>query len=93
VLTTKHLHMARDAVAPDGSDVRLLPGLKGGGMANFELPPGETATAVTHGTFEEIWFFLSGRGEMWRQQGDQSETVDVHVGVCLTMVMAAPCSM
>jgi len=83
--TTKHLPMARDAVAPDGSDVRLLLGLKGGGMAHFELAPGETATAVTHRTIEEIWFFLSGRGEMWRQQGDQGETVDVHAGVSLTI--------
>jgi hypothetical protein len=29
---TKHLPMARNTVAPDGSDVRILLGLKGGGM-------------------------------------------------------------
>jgi hypothetical protein len=33
--TTKRLPVARDAVAPDGSDVRVLLGLKGGGMAHF----------------------------------------------------------
>jgi mannose-6-phosphate isomerase-like protein (cupin superfamily) len=82
---TKHLPAARDAVAPDGSDVRLLLGLGAGGMAHFELGPGETSTAVTHRTVEEIWFFLSGRGEMWRQQDGQSETVDVYAGVCLTI--------
>src|SRR5688500_12445882 len=61
----KRLPVARDAVAPDGSDVRILLGLAGGGLAHFELPPGHTSTAVTHRTVEEIWFFLSGRGEMW----------------------------
>ena len=38
-------------------------------MAHFELPPGETSTAVAHRTVEEVWFFLGGRGEMWRRQG------------------------
>jgi mannose-6-phosphate isomerase-like protein (cupin superfamily) len=82
---TSLLPIARDAVAPDGSDVRLLLSLKAGGMAHFALGPGETSTAVIHRTVEEIWFFLSGRGEMWRQQGDRSGTVDVHAGVCLTI--------
>ncbi len=82
---TTHLPTARDAVAPDGSDVRVLLGLKAGGMAHFALAPGETSTAVMHRTVEEIWFFLSGRGEMWRQQGDRSETVNVHAGTCITI--------
>ena len=82
---TKRLPVGRDAVAPDGSDVRVLLGLKGGGMAHFELPPGQASTAVTHRTVEEIWFFLSGRGEMWRKQEGQEEIVPVESGVCLTI--------
>jgi mannose-6-phosphate isomerase-like protein (cupin superfamily) len=84
-LMCKHLPAARDAVAPDGSDVRLLLGLKEGGMAHFQLGPGETSTAVTHRTIEEIWFFLSGQGEMWRRHNGQSEVVNVNAGVCLTI--------
>jgi mannose-6-phosphate isomerase-like protein (cupin superfamily) len=82
---TRHLPTARDAVAPDGSDVRLLLGLKAGGMAHFALASGETSTAIIHRTVEEIWFFLSGQGEMWRQQGDRNELVDVYAGACLTI--------
>jgi len=82
---TKHLPSSPDAVAPDGSDVRLLLGLKGGGMAHFELASNRTSKAVTHRTVEEIWFFLSGRGQMWRKQGQHSEVVDVFPGVCLTI--------
>ena len=63
---TMRVPVVRTAVAPDGSDVRVLLNLKGGGMAHFELPPGQTSTAVTHRTVEETWLFLSGRGEMWR---------------------------
>jgi mannose-6-phosphate isomerase-like protein (cupin superfamily) len=82
---TKRLAAIRDAVAPDGSDVRLLLGLKGGGMAHFELPPHQTSIAVTHKTVEEIWFFLCGQGQMWRKTGTHEEIVTVEAGVCLTI--------
>src|SRR5215471_18546563 len=70
---TKRLPAAPDAVAPDGSDVRILLGLTAGGMAHFELAPVKTSKAVTHRTVEEIWFFISGRGQMWRKQKDDEE--------------------
>jgi mannose-6-phosphate isomerase-like protein (cupin superfamily) len=83
---TKHLPKNPDAVAPDGSDVRILLGLPSrGGMAHFELAPNQVSKAVTHRTVEEIWFFLSGRGEMWRKQDGRSTIVEVHPGVCLTI--------
>ncbi|MCD4811418.1 cupin domain-containing protein [bacterium] len=84
-ISTKRLPVARDHMAIDGSDVRILLGLKRGSMAHFELPPGQTSTAVAHRTVEEIWFFLTGRGEMWRKQNDQEEVVPVEPGVCLTI--------
>lgn len=82
---TKRLPAVRDVVAPDGSDVRVLLSLRGGSMAHFTLAPGQTSRAVTHRTVEEIWFFLSGRGEMWRKQGEHEEIVPVEPGVCLTI--------
>ena len=82
---TRLLPVRSDVVAPDGSEVRILLGLKGGGMAHFSLAPGQTSKAVTHRTVEEIWFFLSGRGQMWRKQGEREETVDVFPGICLTI--------
>ena len=84
-LMTKRLPVARDAVAPDGSDVRILLGLERGNMAHFELGPGQTSAAVAHHTIEEIWYFLSGRGEFWRKLVDQEEVVPVEPGVCLTI--------
>jgi mannose-6-phosphate isomerase-like protein (cupin superfamily) len=82
---TMQLPAQRDVVAPDGSDVRILLGLAGGGMAQFELAPGQTSMAVTHRTVEEIWLCMSGRGEMWRKQGDREEVVALEPGVCLTI--------
>jgi mannose-6-phosphate isomerase-like protein (cupin superfamily) len=83
---TKRLPAVRDVVAADGSDVRILLSLRGGSVAHFELPPGQTSKAVTHRTVDEIWFVLSGRGEMWRAQPGQPEsTVPLEAGVCLTI--------
>ena len=72
-------------VAPDGSDVRVLLRLDGGSMAHFELGPGRVSRAIEHRTVSEIWFFLGGRGEMWRRTGDVETIVAVDPGVCLTI--------
>ena len=52
--STKRLPVQRDAIVPDGSDVRILLGLGSGGLAHFELGPGETSIAIAHRTIEEI---------------------------------------
>ena len=85
VFETMKLPDRPDIAAPDGSDVRILLGLAAGGMAHFELPPGQTTQAVTHRTVGEIWYLLGGRGEMWRRQDDREETVTLEPGVCLTI--------
>ena len=74
-----------NTVAPDGSEVRSLPSLPGSSMAHFELAPGGVSRAVTHRTVSEVWFVVSGRGEMWRAQVDREETVLLEPGVCLTI--------
>src|SRR5882724_8829414 len=54
-------------------------------MAHFELGPNQVSRAVTHRTVEEIWYFIRGRGEMWRSQNGRSAILDVYPGVCLTI--------
>ena len=82
---TARLGSQPDARAPDGSDVRILLQLAGGGTAHFELGPGKVSRAVTHRTVEEIWYVLGGRGEMWRRQGERESVVALEAGVCLTI--------
>lgn len=84
-LTTLRLGARPDATAPDGTLVRLLPALAGGSLAHFELPAGAVSHAVAHRTVEEIWYFLSGRGEMWRRSAAQESVVAVEAGVALTI--------
>ena len=61
---------AADAIAPDGSEIRLLvDGRHGAGrssMVEVTLPAGEVSRPVYHRTVEEIWYILEGEGWVWR---------------------------
>src|SRR4030042_6179097 len=82
---TKQVPINYDELAPDGSEIRLLPNLKGGGMCHCTLPVGKTSRAVKHKTVEEIWYFLEGTGEVWRKQDGHEEVIKVGPGVSLTI--------
>lgn len=83
--SSRMLPAAPDAGAPDGSEVRVMGILAGGSMAHFTLPAGETSRAVVHRTVEEIWFILSGEGEMWRRQVAEHEIAVLAPGLSLTI--------
>jgi len=82
---TKPLPREFDYLAPDGSEIRLLLDIEGGGLAHCTLPTGKVSLAVYHKTVEELWYFLSGVGEVWRKQEDREETLAVQAGVCLSI--------
>jgi mannose-6-phosphate isomerase-like protein (cupin superfamily) len=82
---TRRIAEAPDAIAPDGSEVRLLGSLTRGGMAVFRLMPGAVSKAVAHRTVEELWYFTAGRGRMWRSLGDREEITEVGLGVSITI--------
>jgi mannose-6-phosphate isomerase-like protein (cupin superfamily) len=84
-LQTSTLGTAPDAFAPDGSEVRLLAALKGGSFAHFTLPPGGVSAPVAHRTVEEIWYVVSGSGEVWRRLGEEESVTEVKPGVALTI--------
>jgi mannose-6-phosphate isomerase-like protein (cupin superfamily) len=73
-------------IAPDGSEIRALTSFAGkGGMAHCTLLPGQVSEAVTHRTVEEIWYFLQGRGEVYRKQGEREEVTAVYPTLTLTI--------
>lgn len=81
----RHIADAPDAIAPDGSEVRLLGSLPRGSMAAFRLAPGAVSRAVGHRTVEEIWYFTAGHGRIWRRLGDRDEITEVAPGVSITI--------
>jgi mannose-6-phosphate isomerase-like protein (cupin superfamily) len=84
--TEKLLPARHDAVAPDGSQVRILLRLPTGSMAHFELGPGEVSRAQRHRTISEIWYVVQGLGQMWRHQdGAEPREIDLRAGTALTI--------
>lgn len=84
-MQTKQLPAEYDTLAPDGSQIRLLAATAGGSMAHCLLPAGQTSLAVTHRTVEEVWYFLSGRGQVWRRLGEREEVTEVSAGSSLSI--------
>jgi mannose-6-phosphate isomerase-like protein (cupin superfamily) len=82
---TRRIAEAPDAIAPDGSEVRLLGASARGSMAAFRLAPGAVSKAVAHRTVEEIWYFIAGQGRMWRRLGEAEEVAEVGPGVSVTI--------
>ena len=82
---TKAIGATPDAIAPDGSEVRVLCQLSRGGLAAFSLPPGVVAKAVAHHTVEELWYVISGRGRMWRKLGEEEEVTELGPGLSLSI--------
>ncbi len=88
-LQTRMPGTAPDALAPDGSEVRLLAALKGGSFAHFTLGAGRVSVAVTHRTVEEIWYVVAGEGEVWRRYKGEDSVTPVTPGVALTIPLGA----
>lgn len=82
---TKRLAEAADAIAPDGSEVRVLCQGSRGSMALFTLPAGAVSRAVAHRSVDELWYFLSGRGRMWRKLHEVEDVIEVGPGVSISL--------
>ncbi|PKB63977.1 MAG: hypothetical protein BZY80_04745 [SAR202 cluster bacterium Io17-Chloro-G2] len=92
-----HRNQTPDAIAPDGSEIRLLIDerhlAQRASLCEVNLPPGQVSRPVRHRTVEEIWYVLEGHGRVWRSDpesvshsGNQpKETVDVGPGDALTI--------
>ena len=76
---------ATEVRAPDGSRVRVLLRTQGGSMAQFELDPGACSKPVSHRTVDELWFVLSGRGELWRARNGREEINALGPGICFSI--------
>jgi mannose-6-phosphate isomerase-like protein (cupin superfamily) len=72
-------------LAPDGSEIRLLPRMHHASFAHCILPKNRVSKATHHRTVDEFWYFTAGQGEVWRKQGKREETLKVSSGVSLTI--------
>jgi mannose-6-phosphate isomerase-like protein (cupin superfamily) len=85
IFVTCHRNVEPDALAPDGSQVRILANTARGSMAEFLLPPGKISIAVAHHTVEEVWFFTQGQGQLWRKNDVAEEIIEILPGLSISI--------
>lgn len=84
-LQTKLVPSSTYHIAPDGSEIRELVTVSGGGLAHCVMSVGKTSCAVAHKTVEELWFFVRGLGQVWRKFEGVESIVDVAAGVSVNI--------
>jgi mannose-6-phosphate isomerase-like protein (cupin superfamily) len=84
-LPTRRAASSPDAIAPDGSEVRILCATARGSMALFTLPAGMVSRAVAHRSVEEVWYFTRGRGRVWRRDSAHDRIVDIVPGLSIAI--------
>jgi mannose-6-phosphate isomerase-like protein (cupin superfamily) len=83
--TTRTLPEVPDDIAPDGSQIHLLPGLPGVSLCHCSLPAGGITRAFRHRLVSEIWYFIEGCGQVWREMDGNDEITPVTAGLSLSI--------
>ena len=75
-----------DAIAPDGSEIRVLATATRASVCEVRLRAGAVSRPVYHRSVEEIWYVIEGRGRVWRcPVGSEAEPIDVGPGDALVI--------
>jgi len=72
-----------DVLAPDGSEIRILSSLKQASSVHCRLPSQRVSLATYNKTVSEIWYVLSGEGEIWRKNGNEEHITKLKPGTSL----------
>ncbi len=72
-----------DAKSPAGADIRYMMSSPTGNMIHSTVPPHQINRATVHATVNEFWFILEGRGEIWRDDGEQSSITVLVPGIAI----------
>jgi len=72
-----------DAKSPAGAEIRYLVHGKTGNMIHSTVPPHQVNKATVHATVSEFWFILEGKGEIWRDDGQESGVAPLVPGTAI----------
>ena len=60
---------------PQTPPIDPIGSLQQGGLANWRLEAGTCSMAVRHQAVSQLWYVISGHGELWRANGDGDQSV------------------
>jgi mannose-6-phosphate isomerase-like protein (cupin superfamily) len=82
-MKTTMLPEISDRKSPAGADIRILMDGKTGGMIHSTVPPHQVNKAMVHATVSELWYVLEGHGEIWRDNGKESDVTVLVPGISI----------
>lgn len=84
--TTANLATTTSFLSDDGSEIRPMPSIQGVESVHCRLPKGGAIQASEHRTVSQIWYVISGKGELWLKSHAKKETVlPLQPGVAVTV--------
>ena len=72
-----------DGKSPAGADVRFIMDGETGDMIHSTVPPHQINKATVHATVSEFWYVLEGHGEIWRDNGSESDVTILVAGTSI----------
>jgi mannose-6-phosphate isomerase-like protein (cupin superfamily) len=72
-----------EAMSPAGASIRFLVDGATGNMIHSTVPPHQVNRATVHATVSEFWYVLTGRGQIWRDDGAESCVTDLVPGTSI----------
>ena len=72
-----------EARSPAGAEIRFLMEGTTGTMIHSTVPPQQTNKATVHATVSEFWYVLEGHGEIWRDDGNESDVAVLVPGTAI----------
>jgi mannose-6-phosphate isomerase-like protein (cupin superfamily) len=82
-MQTRSFPSAADGRSPAGAEIRHLIDGEAGGLIHGTLVPGQVTRATVHGTVSELWYVLSGAGQIWRRDAIGEQTTALGRGVSI----------
>ena|SRR5215203_5165086 len=88
-LETKKLPEHYDDLTRSQSEIRKLFSTDAASVVHCTLPPKKTSLPTRNIGIVEIWYFITGQGEVWRKQEDADEGEEVRVSPGTSLIMPA----
>ena len=82
-MKTTQLPEKPDAHSPAGAEIRYIMDGKTGNMIHSTVPPQQVNRATVHATVSEFLYILEGHGEIWRDDGTESNVTQLTPGTSI----------
>jgi mannose-6-phosphate isomerase-like protein (cupin superfamily) len=82
-MKTAKLPEQPDTQSPAGSEIRNLLVSETGDITHCTVPAHQVNKAIVHATVSEIWYVLSGHGQIWRDDGEGSSITELVPGTAI----------